>query len=34
VRLGRRYGSAEAEAPADNADCVVLVISVDKIAGN
>lgn len=33
MRLGRRYGNAEAEA-ADNADRVVLVMSVDTIAGN
>jgi hypothetical protein len=36
VRLGRRYGNAEAEAaaPADKSDRVVLVMSVVKIAGN
>ncbi|MCD2440954.1 PPOX class F420-dependent oxidoreductase [Agromyces sp. SYSU K20354] len=34
VRLGRRYGDPETEAPADKADRVVLIMSVDKVAGN
>ena len=33
MRLGRRYGNAEAEAPADKADRVVLVMSVEKVNG-
>ncbi|WP_350349565.1 PPOX class F420-dependent oxidoreductase [Agromyces sp. G08B096] len=31
VRLGRRYGNAEQEAPADKADRVILVMSIDKV---
>ncbi|MFE5670443.1 PPOX class F420-dependent oxidoreductase [Agromyces sp. NPDC056523] len=34
VRLGRRYGDPETAAPADKTDRVVLVMSVDKVAGN
>jgi PPOX class probable F420-dependent enzyme len=30
VRLGQRYGNAEQEAPADKADRVILVMSVEK----
>lgn len=31
VRLGKRYGNAEQQAPDDKADRVVLVMSVDKV---
>ncbi len=31
VRLGKRYGNAEQEAPADKADRVVLVMRIEKV---
>lgn len=31
VRLGQRYGNPDQEAPADKADRVVLVMSIDKV---
>jgi PPOX class probable F420-dependent enzyme len=34
VRLGRRYGDPDTEPPPDKADRVVLVMSVDKLAGH
>ena len=30
IVLGKRYGNAEQTAPADSADCVILVMSVEK----
>ena len=33
VHLGRRYGNAEQQAPADKADRVILVMRVEKVAG-
>ena len=30
VRLGKRYGNAEQQAPADSPDRVILVMSIDK----
>ncbi|MET1044754.1 MAG: PPOX class F420-dependent oxidoreductase [Microbacteriaceae bacterium] len=33
VRLGQRYGNAEQQAPADSADRVILVMSVEKVHG-
>ncbi|WP_173924378.1 PPOX class F420-dependent oxidoreductase [Agromyces sp. Marseille-P2726] len=33
VHLGRRYGNAEQQAPADKADRVILVMQIEKIAG-
>lgn len=34
VRLGQRYGNAEQEAPADSADRVILVMSIDRALGH
>jgi PPOX class probable F420-dependent enzyme len=34
VHLGRRYGNADQQPPPDKADRVVLVMSVDKVAGH
>lgn len=34
VRLGRRYGNAGQRPPADSADRVVLVMSIDKALGH
>lgn len=34
VRLGKRYGNANQEAPADSADRVILVMSIDKAIGH
>lgn len=34
VRLGQRYGNAEQQAPADSADRVVLVMSIEKALGH
>lgn len=33
VHLGRRYGNADQQAPADKADRVILVMRVEKVAG-
>jgi len=33
VRLGRRYGNPDAAAPADKADRVVLVMSIERATG-
>jgi PPOX class probable F420-dependent enzyme len=33
VRLGKRYGNAAQEAPADRADRVILKMSVEKVGG-
>ncbi len=33
AHLGRRYGDADAQPPADKADRVILVMSVEKVAG-
>ena len=33
VHLAHRYGEADAQAPADRADRVILVMQVDKVAG-
>jgi PPOX class probable F420-dependent enzyme len=34
VHLGRRYGNPDQQPPPDSADRVVLVMSIDKIAGH
>lgn len=34
VRLGQRYGNATQQAPADSADRVVLVMSIEKAIGH
>ena len=34
VRLGKRYGNADQQAPADRADRVILVMSIDKALGH
>ncbi|WP_166870694.1 PPOX class F420-dependent oxidoreductase [Salinibacterium sp. ZJ450] len=33
VRLGQRYGNAGQQAPADSADRVILVMSIDNVHG-
>ena len=33
VHLGKRYGNADQQAPADRADRVILVMSVEKVNG-
>ncbi|MGW9629081.1 PPOX class F420-dependent oxidoreductase [Agromyces sp. NPDC055520] len=33
VRLGRRYGNAEQQAPADKSDRVILVMQIEKVNG-
>ncbi|WP_354242623.1 PPOX class F420-dependent oxidoreductase [Agromyces sp. PvR057] len=33
VRLGRRYGNAEQQAPADKADRVILEMRIEKVNG-
>jgi PPOX class probable F420-dependent enzyme len=33
VRLGKRYGNADQEAPPDKADRVILAMSVEKVSG-
>ena len=33
VHLGRRYGNAEQQAPADKADRVILVMQIEKVTG-